>query len=347
MLELHRVSKSFNGRTVLSDIHLTLENSRRTAIVGPSGSGKTTLLRLIAGFEKPDTGVITLNGQTLCDNGLSVPAHQRGIGYVPQDGALFPHLCIADNIAFGLKGTKAEQQKRVDELMALVSLPAHLRKHSPHEISGGQQQRVALAQRPALMLLDEPFSALDTGLRAATRKAVMDVLQQANVASILVTHDQGEALSFADRVVVMRDGQLSQSGSPWMLYHQPNSEDIATFLGETLILDAQIDGGQADCLLGRITVDRPTTSGKARIMLRPEQIVIQDAGVDNVEVNNAATIRATIRKVDFSGFVSTLTLHVHHADASIIELKTVSHAAFAVGQQVSLSVNGAAHVFSQ
>ncbi|MBA0207987.1 ABC transporter ATP-binding protein [Pectobacterium brasiliense] len=356
MLELHRVSKSFNGRTVLSDIHLTLENSRRTAIVGPSGSGKTTLLRLIAGFEKPDSGVITLNGQMLCDNGLSVPAHQRRIGYVPQDGALFPHLCIADNIAFGLKGSKAEKQKRVDELMALVSLPVHLQKHSPHEISGGQQQRVALAralaQRPALMLLDEPFSALDTGLRAATRKAVMDVLQQANVASILVTHDQGEALSFADHVVVMRDGQLSQSGSPWALYHQPANEDIATFLGETLILDAQIDGGQADCLLGRIAVDRPTASGKARIMLRPEQIAIQDAGVNNDKVdsneaNSAATVRATIRKVDFSGFASTLALHVHHATADIIELKTVSHAAFAVGQQVSLTVNGAAHVFSQ
>ena len=202
------------------------------------------------------------------------------------------------------------------------------------------------------MLLDEPCSGLDTGLRAATRKAVMDVLQQANVASILVTHDQGEALSFADHVVVMRDGQLSQSGSPWALYHQPANEEIATFLGETLILDAQIDGGQADCLLGRIAVDRPTASGKARIMLRPEQIAIQDAGVNNDKVdsneaNSTATVRATIRKVDFSGFVSTLTLHVHHATADIIELKTVSHAAFAVGQQVSLTVNGTAHVFSQ
>lgn len=140
----------------------------------------------------------------------------------------------------------------------------------------------------------------------------------------------------------MRDGQLSQSGSPWTLYHRPNSEDIATFLGETLILEAQIDDNQADCLLGRIAVERPTANGRARIMLRPEQIMIQDT-----ETTSTAHIRATIRNVEFSGFVSTLTLCIHNAEADVIELKTVSHAAFTVGQQVSLSVTGTAHVFSQ
>jgi iron(III) transport system ATP-binding protein len=197
----------------------------RTVIVGPSGSGKTTLLRMIAGFEFPDSGSLTLNGQTLVDSTHAVPAHQRQIGYVPQDGALFPHMTVAANIGFGLASKGRERQERIAELMDSVALDANMADRWPHELSGGQQQRVALAralaQQPRLMLLDEPFSALDTGLRAAMRKLVARLLADAGVTTILVTHDQSEALSFADQLAVMRNGRLVQSGHPLDLYRYP------------------------------------------------------------------------------------------------------------------------------
>ncbi|OJH28167.1 ABC transporter ATP-binding protein, partial [Enterobacter kobei] len=167
MLELTAISKSFSDVQVLDSLNLSVAPGSRTAIVGPSGSGKTTLLRILAGFETPDTGRIVMQGKTLFDENHVVPAHLRGIGYVPQEGALFPHLNVADNIAWGLDGTRHEKRQRVEVLMEMVSLDRQLATHWPHEISGGQQQRVALAralaQRPSLMLLDEPFSALDTG----------------------------------------------------------------------------------------------------------------------------------------------------------------------------------------
>ena len=169
MLELTAISKSFSDVQVLDSLNLSVAPGSRTAIVGPSGSGKTTLLRILAGFETPDTGRIVMQGRTLFDENSFVPAHLRRIGFVPQEGALFPHLNVADNIAWGLDGTRHEKRQRVAALMEMVSLDRQLATHWPHEISGGQQQRVALAralaQRPSLMLLDEPFSALDTGVR--------------------------------------------------------------------------------------------------------------------------------------------------------------------------------------
>ncbi|WP_042789593.1 ABC transporter ATP-binding protein, partial [Serratia marcescens] len=179
-LELHGIGKSYNAIRVLEHIDLQVAAGSRTAIVGPSGSGKTTLLRIIAGFEIPDGGQILLQGQAMGNGGGWVPAHLRGIGFVPQDGALFPHFTVAGNIGFGLKGGKREKQRRIEALMEMVALDRRLAALWPHELSGGQQQRVALAralsQQPRLMLLDEPFSALDTGLRAATRKAVAELL---------------------------------------------------------------------------------------------------------------------------------------------------------------------------
>lgn len=183
MLELTSISKSFADVQVLDNLFLSVAPGSRTAIVGPSGSGKTTLLRILAGFETPDAGRIVMQGRTLFDEGIFIPAHQRGIGFVPQEGALFPHLNVADNIAWGLDCSRQEKRRRVAALMEMVSLDGQLATHWPHEISGGQQQRVALAralaQRPSLMLLDEPFSALDTGLRATTRKATSNACWRA------------------------------------------------------------------------------------------------------------------------------------------------------------------------
>ncbi len=236
MLELSSISKSFADALVLDNLNLTVAPGSRTAIVGPSGSGKTTLLRILAGFETPDRGRIVMHGKSLFADGVFVPAHQRRIGYVPQEGALFPHLNVADNIAWGLDASREEKRRRVGALMEMVALDAGLASHWPHEISGGQQQRVALAralaQQPALMLLDEPFSALDTGLRASTRKATADLLAETGIASILVTHDQNEALSFATQVAVMRQGRFAQVGTPLTVYSQPVDEETALFLGD-------------------------------------------------------------------------------------------------------------------
>jgi iron(III) transport system ATP-binding protein len=340
MIELANISKKFGQTTVLENLSLSVLPASRTVIVGPSGSGKTTLLRILAGFETPDSGRITLSGTTLYNQNTFIPAHQRGIGFVPQEGALFPHMKVGDNIAYGLSGSKHETRRRVAELMELVSLDNRLQHHWPHEISGGQQQRVALAralaQEPVLMLLDEPFSALDTGLRAATRKTTADLLAHAGVASILVTHDQHEALSFASQIAVIREGRFTQVGSPAEVYSQPVDEATALFLGDALMLSAQVNNGFAHCDLGVIPVSHPQLSGERRVMLRPEQIVISpDSGSQAV----------TISDVDFTGYLSTLTLSSPQWSAPL-QLKTVSQQQWRVGMQVSLAVTGQACVLA-
>ncbi|WP_258142617.1 ABC transporter ATP-binding protein [Arthrobacter sp. MYb227] len=304
--------KSFGAKQVLNGVNLAIAEGGTTAIVGPSGSGKTTLLRLIAGFENPDGGTIELNGYSVAGNAW-VPAHKREIGYVAQDGALFPHLSIAQNIAFGLErqwasGGRTARAKRVAELLDMVSLESSMGARKPHEISGGQQQRVALARalarKPKLMLLDEPFSALDAGLRVATRKAVADVLHKAEVTTILVTHDQGEALSFADQVAVMRGGTLAQTGSPFSVYTRPADRDTAEFLGDAVILDAMLQGSLAGCSLGWIPVRHATIQGQVRLMLRPEQIRITADGpikgtvVDTVFFGPETTVRIKLSPVE-------------------------------------------------
>ncbi|RKR63921.1 iron(III) transport system ATP-binding protein [Yokenella regensburgei] len=342
MIELTNISKKFGQTSVLENLNLTVMPSSRTVIVGPSGSGKTTLLRILAGFESPDSGKIILNGRTLFDEHTFIPAHQRGIGFVPQEGGLFPHMKVGDNIAYGLKGTKQENQRRVAELMDLVSLRHELAGHWPHEISGGQQQRVALAralaQEPALMLLDEPFSALDTGLRAATRKATADLLDEAGVASILVTHDQQEALSFASQIAVIREGRFAQVGSPMEVYSQPVDEATALFLGDALIFRAQVSGGVANCELGTLPVDNPAALGEKRIMLRPEQVVIAPC-----KPGGDPTQAVTITDVDFTGYLSTLTL-ASPAWPGGLQVKTVSQQRWQVNMAVVLRVEGSACV---
>lgn len=342
MLELSSISKSFAGTRVLENLNLTVAAGSRTAIVGPSGSGKTTLLRILAGFETPDSGRIVMQGRTLFAQGTFIPAHLRGVGYVPQEGALFPHLNVADNIAWGLDGSRQEKYQQVAALMERVSLDRQLANHWPHEISGGQQQRVALAralaQRPALMLLDEPFSALDTGLRAATRKATADLLAQAGVASILVTHDQNEALSFASQVAVMRQGRFAQVGTPYEVYSRPVDEETALFLGDALVLPAELRGGRARCAIGEISTDDPHAVGQGRVMLRPEQLVISPSPADGPPL--------TVRDVDFSGHLSTLTLAMPGQGEPLI-VKTVSRQLWRPGAAVRIEVVGEARVFAR
>lgn len=340
MLELTAISKSFADAQVLDSLNLSVAPGSRTAIVGPSGSGKTTLLRILAGFETPDTGRIVMKGKTLFDENRFVPAHLRRIGFVPQEGALFPHLNVADNIAWGLEGTRHEKRQRIEALMEMVSLDRQLATHWPHEISGGQQQRVALAralaQRPSLMLLDEPFSALDTGLRATTRKATADLLAEAGVASILVTHDQNEALSFATQVAVMRAGRFTQVGTPYEVYTRPVDEETALFLGDAVILPARLAAGYAVCALGEVPTDNAHATGQGRVMLRPEQLRVTACAAHESPIS--------ILDVDFTGQLSTLTLALAGEQHPVV-LKTVSQLGWNPGTAVRIDIAGTARVF--
>lgn len=343
-LELNALYKRFGAAVAVDNLCLSVPSGSRLSIVGASGSGKTTLLRMIAGFEFADSGRITLGSQTLFDGNLEVPAHRRRIGYVPQDGALFPHMTVAGNIGFGL-GKGLARAERMLELMDMVALDANMLERWPHELSGGQQQRVALAralaQKPALMLLDEPFSALDTGLRTSMRKAVSRLLSEARITTILVTHDQGEALSFGDQLAIMRHGKLVQAGQPQALYQHPVDEATALFLGDAVVLPAFVTGGRAACVLGQIPVIDPGLTGDARIMLRPEQLLFTDTSGLHTQLPFGRVI-----DTDYSGSSSVLTIEISGAEGlPVVFQARCSHLATPQkGSTVYVSVQGQAHV---
>jgi iron(III) transport system ATP-binding protein len=267
------------GRTpVLHGVDLTVEKGTVTAVLGPSGCGKTTLLRAVAGFVAPEAGSIRLGDEVVADGRTHLPPERRAIGYVAQEGALFPHLSVGANVAFGLPRRERRDAGVVAELLQLVSLDPALAASRPHQLSGGQQQRVALARalarRPEVVLLDEPFSSLDAGLRVATRTAVARVLARAEVTVVLVTHDQAEALSFADHVAVMRGGRIVQAGTPAEVYDHPADRETAEFLGEAVLLPGTAGDGVVRCPLGELEVapGPAAPGGDVAVLLRPEQL---------------------------------------------------------------------------
>lgn len=338
------VQKAFGSTRVLHGIDLEIPRGSRTSIVGPSGSGKTTLLRIIAGFASATDGRIVMNGRTLVEGRTAVPPHLRNIGFVAQDGALFPHLSVGDNIGYAFDKRsmdRSAREARITELLEMVHLDPKLAKRAPAQLSGGQQQRVALARalsrNPDLMLLDEPFSALDAGLRKDTRKAVGDTLTAAGITTLLVTHDQAEALSFSDQLAVMRSGKLAQVGEPMHVYSRPADLETARFLGDAVILDATVQGSLAECVLGQIPVrlpggrvapsdvvrmgaaaDSSTTTPPRRmpIMLRPEQLrLTEDGPITGTVVETdffGAEVDVTIRLDATAEYPEPVTLKIRH-----------------------------------
>ncbi len=341
LLQINSLRKRYGSVDALDGIDLSVPAGGRTAIVGPSGCGKTTLLRLVAGFESPDAGSIMLAGKLLAEGAASVPAHKRGIGIVAQDGCLFPHLNVAQNIGFGIKAEQAEKQARICELMDMVGLHRSLLARKPDEISGGQQQRVALARalarKPRLILLDEPFSALDTGLRAATRNAVSEVLTAAGITALLVTHDQAEALAFADQVAVMRSGRFAQVGSPRDVYLRPADPATAAFLGEAIVLPAKVFDGRADSRMGTLPVDDQAFRGEGTIMLRPEQI--------SLAPESGAGPAATVAEITFCGPSCDVRIIVAGSEPFSFRLEVPSGRMLLPGERVTISVAGRAHLF--
>ena len=281
MLTVEALTLGYGGKVVVADAAFILENGQIGSLLGPSGCGKSTLLRGIAGFEKPMTGSVTVDGQTLSTPGALVEPEDRRIGMVFQDVALFPHLDVGRNIAFGLReATRTEQRRRVKELLELFGLEGY-EDRMPHSLSGGEQQRIAVARamapKPRLLLMDEAFSSLDAELRQTLVPEVRRILKRENMSALLVTHDHGEAFAMADRVGVMNGGRVQQWDEPYALYHLPNSKFVAQFVGEGQLIEAvAIDGTKLRSVLGIHTVypgHDVATGSSVEILVRPDDIL--------------------------------------------------------------------------
>ena len=284
LLTVNAITKGFttNQVPIVRNISFSVYPGEIFALLGPSGCGKTTTLRLIAGFEKADAGTIAMEKQIIASSEVHLPPESRGIGFVFQDYALFPHKNVIENVAFGLrKASKRTKRERALEVLRMVGLTG-LQTRLPHHLSGGEQQRVALARaiiaRPKLLLLDEPFSSLDAGLRQTTREEVRSLLKAAGISAILVTHAQEEALSFADRLGVMKDGSLEQIGTPEAVYRYPKTAYVADFLGQTNFIHAHVENGRAQTQFGRVKVNGEA-SGDVLLSIRPECLKIMASDV--------------------------------------------------------------------
>lgn len=330
---VQQVAKSFGPARVLGDVSFEAQPGSVTVLLGPSGQGKTTMLRLIAGFDRPDSGSIHLDDVEVAGARAFVPPERRGIGYVPQDAALFPHLDAARNVAYGLpRGSGG----RVQEMLQLVGLADHAR-HRPAQLSGGQKQRVALARAlapsPRLVLLDEPFSALDASMRNDVRDDAIAILRAAGTTTILVTHDQDEAMALADHIVLLLDGRVAQAGSPAEIYDRPASAAVARFVGQANLLGGTVTDGRVTCALGSFPSDAP--SGAVTVLVRPEHIVLVgegDAGVDGV-----------VERRNYYGHDGSLAVRTDSGD--LITLRVDPARLAPVGERVRVAAREVASVF--
>jgi iron(III) transport system ATP-binding protein len=333
-LSIEGLSKGFGDGPVLQALDLAVESGACVAILGASGSGKTTLLRLICGFERADAGQIVLDGRTVVAPGRHEPPERRHIGYVAQEGALFPHLSIAQNVLFGLPWRQRRDTARAEALLRAVGLPAGYVTRGPHQLSGGEQQRVALARalapEPSLVLLDEPFSALDAALRQETRQAVAAALRGAGATALLVTHDQTEALSMGDQVAVLRAGRLVQVARPAELYRNPVDADLARFMGDTIVLPGLASNGVVRCALGSLTLAAGMPEGEVDVLIRPEQVRLDPVGA----------LKARVTAVTFYGPSAAVKLTLIGAGCEVLTAQVPGFAAPADGIETAVVVDG-------
>jgi len=339
-LELNGIQKRFTGFTAVQDFNLKAEQGEFVSFLGPSGCGKTTTLRMIAGFEHPTAGSISIGGTDITNR----PANKRNVGMVFQSYALFPNMTVADNIGFGLKVRKRPKdaiRKRVDELLKLINLPERGGRY-PYQLSGGQQQRVALARalaiEPQVLLLDEPLSALDAKIRVALRKEIRSIQRQLGITTVYVTHDQEEALSLSDRVVVMSEGRIEQLGTPSEIYNFPATPFVASFVGTLNLLNATVvdpAGGAIEIEGQRIKASKavPAPAGATvSVALRPESIALGASG-------GANRLRGPLEDISFLGSIVRMRMGLGTSSTSI-SLDTFNDPNLAlppVGEQVTVS----------
>ncbi|MBN6078023.1 ABC transporter ATP-binding protein [Aggregatibacter actinomycetemcomitans] len=322
LLQIDHLNKYFGQTHVLHDISLQLNSGEILFLLGPSGCGKTTLLRAIAGFEQPDNGEIRLKERLIFGANCNVPTQQRHLGYVVQEGVLFPHLNVYRNIAYGLgsgKGNSPKERARIEQVMLLTGI-VELAERFPHQLSGGQQQRVALARaiapNPELILLDEPFSALDEHLRQKIRHDMLQALRQSGTSAIFVTHDRDEALRYADKIAVIQDGRILQIADPRTLYHAPQHLAAATFIGDAITLPATLNNASnAHCQLGDIPIiDKSDGRATGTLLLRPEQFSLL-----KTPKKPTALFNAIVKQIEFRGKTTIAQIKINGVEVNLEE----------------------------
>lgn len=327
------LTKLFGNVRALDGLDIDLPTGDVLALLGPSGCGKTTALRIIAGFEEPTAGSVEIGGRIVCGPGVFVPPEKRRVGMVFQDFALFPHMNVGANVAYGLP-RGAERRKRTAALLEMVGLEG-LQDRMPHQLSGGQQQRVALARalaaEPELILLDEPFSNLDPSIRAHVRGEVKQLIRQVGISAVFVTHDQEEALSLAERIGVMLAGRLLQVGSPTEIYRSPASREVGEFVGGANVLEGTVHHGVASCALGSLPVDTDF-NGSVDLLIRAEDLALAEDGA-----------AATVEAVEYYGHDQLITVRLAGGEA--LKVRLLAAPRFEAGQQVGVAVRGRVAAF--
>ena len=342
MLKLEDVSLSYGADAIVRDVSFDVREGETLCLLGSSGCGKTSLLRLIAGLERPDRGTISIGGDVVSTRRKTVPPHKRDVGFLFQDFALFPHLTVAENIGYGLGHLDRKQARaRVAELLGQIRLTQHAEKY-PHMLSGGEQQRVALARarapRPRLLLLDEPFSALDTSLREQLREETIQILKDRGVTTILVTHDPEEALTMADRIVLMNEGQVVQIGTPSDLFQNPSSVFCAQYFGKINRIPGTVDGGAIETDLGPLENTAFSDGADVQVLLRPEALRIS-TGAGGGTVSRELLVCG----VKYAGNSSLIRLGIGNEAAphTHVELRHPGPVSLDPGQKIKVEIDPA------
>ncbi|MFD3189311.1 ABC transporter ATP-binding protein [Sedimentitalea sp. HM32M-2] len=323
-LEIRNLKRRFQGRIVVNDVSLSIMPGQVTCLLGPSGCGKSTTLRMIAGVEMQDSGEIWVDGKLVCDTIFRVPPERRGIGLMFQDFALFPHLSVAGNVAFGLSGSKDEKRARVVELLERVDLIQFIDGY-PHQLSGGEQQRVALARalapRPSIMLMDEPFSGLDNRLRDGIRDETLSLLKEEDTAVLLVTHEPEEAMRMADEIALMRDGRIVQQGAPYNVYTRPVDRAAVAFFSDANVLRAQVNGALAQTPFGQFLAPGVPDGTDVDIVFRPQHVRIDfdRAGIGPLPTpTDGVAARGVVQRARFMGHESLIEFCMDY-DGSVLK----------------------------
>ncbi|MBF9036742.1 ATP-binding cassette domain-containing protein [Rhodobacterales bacterium HKCCE2091] len=309
-LLVDQISCRIGGREILREVSLEVAAGEVLCLLGPSGCGKSTTLRVIAGIERQSAGRVEIDGRRVSDAGLHLPPERRGVGLIFQDFALFPHLSVADNVAFGLTGPRAETRTRVDALLERVHLAGYGDK-APHMLSGGEQQRVALARalapRPRVMLMDEPFSGLDNRLRDGIRDETLQLLKEEGTAVLLVTHEPDEAMRMADQIALMRDGRIVQQGAPYNIYNAPADRAAAAFFSDINVLRGTVRGALTDTAFGQFLAPGHSDGTEVEIIFRPQHVKIDfDRGGKgpNPTPQDGTPARGVVERARFMGHES-------------------------------------------